>query len=70
MLHLIYDDDDRDDDDNNNDNDDSSVDDDNNDDDNNDNDDYDYVYEMTIIMVNIIDGKHPKKKRHLCPGLT
>ena len=68
MLHLINDDDNHDDD--RNDDDDNNVADDNNDDDNNDDNDYDYVNEMTIIMVNMIDGKHPKKKQHLCPGLT
>ena len=68
MLHLINDDDDHDDD--RNDDDDNNVADDNNDDDNNDDNDYDYVYEMTIIMKNMSDGKHPEKKQHLCPGLT
>ena len=65
MLHLINDDhdhdDDRDDDDDGNDYDDNNVNDDNNDDDDNDDDDYD-VYEMTIIMMKMNDGKHPKKK--------
>ena len=68
MLHLINDDDDHDDD--RNDDDDNNVADDNNDDDNNDDNDCDYVYEMTIIMVNMNDAKHPEKKQHLCPGLT